>query len=126
MSNPPTLSGEYKDIDCILGLPLENFVKKVTFEIFTERVYNHCLSNFTDGASLQPLLVRLVDPYIDFTRKRKPKNLPSNATGVDTTIYDKKCGRYVKLEETLYDNLQKVHGLIWGHAVLASELTSKV
>ena len=101
MSNPSTFAGEHKDIDCILGLPLENFVKKVTFDIFTERVYNHCFSNFTDGASLQPLLVRLVDPYIDFTKKRKPKDLSSNATCVDTTIYDKNCDRYVKLEETL-------------------------
>ena len=114
LSNPSTFAGEHKDIDYILGLPLENFVKKVTFEIFTERVYNHCLSNFTDGASLQPLLVRLVDPFIDFTKKIKPKDLPSNTTDVDITIYDKKCDMYVKLEETLYDNLQKVYGLIWG------------
>ena len=114
LSNPPTFIGDNEDIGCVLGLRHERFTKKVPFESFTEKVYNHVITNFKDGISLQPVLLYLKEPFEKFNIKKKPKDLPDEHTKADESIYNAKIKRYINLEDNLNDNLQKVYGLGWG------------
>ena len=114
LSNPVTFEGDIKEIGAVIGLQIDKFHKKVPFDIFIEKVMNYVITNFKNGGDLKPLFRKLTNPKEAFEKKHKIKDLRESPTDIDRSIHAEKIKQYIKKEEILDNNMEKLFGVVWG------------
>ena len=58
LSNPANYKGECEKVGAVLGLRAERLYKKVSYEQFIEKLCNHIVQAYADGADIKVLLVK--------------------------------------------------------------------
>ena len=61
-SNPFGYKGECDKVGGILALKVERFSKKVSYEVFVEKLCNYIVKKYPDGADIKPLIMEGKDP----------------------------------------------------------------
>ena len=114
-TNTNAFEGANAELGAVLGLRHEKFkIKSPSFENFLEQVCTHIISNFKDGSDLKPLFRKMIDPTIDFKKRRKPVKPDVSADDVDKDIYREEIKLFVVRQTNLRRNMEKSFGLIWG------------
>ena len=74
VSNPINYEGECSEVGAILGLKVEKFNKKASYEVFIEKVSNYIVKKYTDGADIKTLLIEGKDPVEEYEINNMPKD----------------------------------------------------
>ena len=125
-TNTNAFEGANAELGAVLGLRHEKFkIKSPSFENFLEQVCTHIISNFKDGSDLKPLFRKMIDPTIDFKKRRKPVKPDVSADDVDKDIYREEIKLFVVRQTNLRRNIEKSFGLIWGQCSTQLQATIK-
>ena len=108
--------GSEPKVGAVLGLRMERITKKVTMEIFKDKLINYIGREMTRGDDIACIVKDGSDPKPNFDANYKPKDLTDEEEKKDlkVKIYLKDYDRYTKLEDEHKDNLKKLYSIIWG------------
>ena len=115
-SNPITYEGECEKVGCILALKVEKFHKKVSYEIFVEKICNYVVQNYTDGEDIKVLLTHQKDPIKEY----EANNMPGTPSAEDINnpvkeaILREEIKQFVARKNNIRRNIQSVYSLLWG------------
>ena len=115
-SNPIGYEGECDKIGAVLALKTERFHKKVTYEVFIEKICNYVIKKYSNGADVKPLIMEGKDPIEIYERKHMPAPLPSDKKDdpILEAIMREEIKQYVVRKNNIRRNIQSTFGLIWG------------
>ena len=108
--------GNNPNIGAVLGLKTEKIDKKVSFDVFREKLANYVLVNLKDAEDVMPLIEEQVDPRIDFRTNNKPASLTEEQKkdDVDVMIQSQYLKIFATREFAIKDSMNKVYGMLWG------------
>ena len=115
-SNPITYEGECEKVGAILALKVEKFHKKVSYEVFVEKICNYVVQKYTTGADIKVLLTHQKDPIKEY----EANNMPEAPSGEDMTnpvteaILREEIKQFVARKNNIRRNVQSVYSLLWG------------
>ena len=63
------------EVGAVIGLKLQNLSKKVSFQVFREKVNTFIVSDFKNPKDVLPIITELVNPMVDFKKTNAPDKL---------------------------------------------------
>ena len=108
--------GAEPEIGCVLGLRYERIDKKVTFEIFREKMSNFIERKMEYGNEISGI----VKTYEDVLKTFKKDGLPEKLTGDDAddtmliAIQKEEISLYVKKKAKMASHIKSIYAKIWG------------
>ena len=104
-SNPITYEGECEKVGCILALKVEKFHKKVSYEIFIEKICNYVVKKYTDGADIKILLTHQKDPIVEYEQHNMPKAQGDDKDPVMEAILREEIKQFVARKNNIRRNV---------------------
>ena len=126
-SDSSNFEGADPDAGVVLGLRAERIKKKVSFDIFTEKISDYIIWEYDHGRDIKPVFTKLHLPHEAFKRKHKPRAL-STEEETDTAevkMQEQRYKMYISREMQLEDNLSKAYSLVWGQCTNALQSVIK-
>jgi hypothetical protein len=113
--------GEEPKVGSVLGLRSEWLDKKVSFEVFLEKITDYILREFTNPRDIVGSIRDLKDPTINFKKYNLPKNLTTKQkeSDVEVAIQAQRIKLYAIREADLKNNMDKVYGLVKGQCSMS-------
>ena len=108
--------GAEPEIGCVIGLKYERIDKKVTFEIFREKMCNYIERKIEFGTEISGL----VKDYENVLESFKKTNLPSALSDeeakddIEVAILKEEISLYVKKKAKMKAHIQSIYAKIWG------------
>jgi hypothetical protein len=114
--------GAKPEVGAVLGLKTEKITKKVTFEVFREKLATYVLSEFNNPKDVLPAVKRMTDPMVDFKAKQAPKDLTDDEkkSDVEVQMQQQRIKLYISRETMVRTNMDKLYGIITGQCSQAS------
>ena len=126
-SDSNNFEGADPDAGVVLGLRAERIKKKVSFDVFTEKISDYIIREYDHGRDIKPVFTKLQLPHEAFKRKHKPKGLSSEEAKDDAEVkmQEQRYKMYISRELQLEDNLSKAYSLVWGQCTNALQSVIK-
>ena len=100
LTNHIAWEGDNSEVNGVVGMKIEKFHLKVSFETFKDKVMNYVISNY--------------DPIKAMESKHKPKSLEDATDQIEKDIQREKIKKFVSREYVLRSNMEKLYGILWG------------
>jgi hypothetical protein len=119
----PTMSSANKNFEgaepgvgAVLGLRYEKIDKKVTYEVFREKMSNYIERTMKYGDDVVCLIKDYEDPIESFEMNNMPEELSASdkENSVKVAIQQQRIKLYVSKEADLINNVQAIYSKIWG------------
>jgi hypothetical protein len=113
--------GEEPKVGGVLGLRSEWLDKKVSFEVFLEKVTDYILREFTNPRDIVGSIRDMKDPSINFKKHNLPKNLTTKQkeSDVEVAIQAQRIKLYAAREADMKNNMDKVYGIVKGQCSMS-------
>ena len=125
LTNHITWEGDNSEVNGVVGMKIEKFHLKVTFETFKDKVMNYVISNYKNGGDMKPIFKKLQDPIKVMESKHRPKSLEDSADQIERDIQRERIKKFVSRDYVLRSNMEKLYGLLWGQCSSALQATIK-
>jgi hypothetical protein len=108
--------GAEPGVGAVLGLRYEKIDKKVTFEIFREKMSNYIERTMKYGDDVACIIKSYEDPLESFETNNMPSELSEEdkKKSVKVAIQQQRIKLYVSKESDLVQNIQAIYSKIWG------------
>ena len=86
LTNHTTQKGDNSEVNGVVGMKIEKFHLKVSFETFKDKIMNYVISNYKNEGDMKPIFKKLEDPIKAMESKHKPKSLDGSADQIEKDI----------------------------------------
>jgi hypothetical protein len=111
-----TFEGAEPGVGAVLGLRYEKIDKKVTYEVFREKMSNYIERTMKYGDDVVCIIKEYEDPLEAFESNNMPEELSESdkKKSVKVAIQQQRIKLYVSKEADLVHNIQAIYSKIWG------------
>ena len=99
-----------------MGLRTEYLNKKVSFEVFLEKMTDYVLRELKNAADVVSVVRDMTNPSDDFANKHMPKDLTEKRkkSDVQVQVQQQRIKMYASREAEVTHNMTKIYGLVKG------------
>jgi hypothetical protein len=111
----PSFEGDTPEVGAVLGLKKEKLHKKVTFDVFKEKLETYILRKFKEANDVMCAVRELKCPMQDIDSE-EPKDLSEedSNSAVKVMILQQEVKEFLTRKRTIKSNLEKIYGIVWG------------
>ena len=119
LKNHVTWECDNSEVNGVVGMKIETFIQKVTFETFKDKISNYVVSSYKDSEDAKSIFKKLEDPIAAMTIKHKPGSLANTVDQTEKDIQRERIKKFVSREFMMRTNMEKLYGFFMGSVQLS-------
>ena len=117
LKNHVTWECDNSEVNGVVGMKIETFIQKVTFETFKDKISNCVVSSYKDSEDAKSIFKKLEYHIAAMTIKHKPRSLANTVDQTEKDFQRERIKKFVSREFMLRTNMEKLYGFLWDQCI---------